>query len=68
MEYVINLFWDKEAYVWVAINDVIPLALEADDIEILLKRVKLAVPELISMNKKVIQKPITLSFIYKCKL
>lgn len=68
MEYVINLFWDKEAYVWVAISDVIPLALESNSIEILMERVKLAVPELLSQNKLAIHKPITLSFIIKCEL
>lgn len=68
MEYEISIFWDKESFVWVAISDVIPLALESDSIEILMKRVKLAVPELLSLNKVEIQKPITLSFIIKCEL
>jgi len=67
--YVINLFWDKEAYAWVAISDDMPLVLESSDsIEILIERVKLAVPELLSLNKLTIHKPITLSFIIKCEL
>jgi hypothetical protein len=68
MEYVINLFWDKEAYVWVAISDDIPLALESNSIEILMDRVKSTVPELLLLNNLTIHKPITLSFIIKCEL
>jgi len=67
-KYVINLCWDQEAYVWVAIGDEIGLVLESDSIEILMDRVKLAVPELLSLNKLTIHKPITLSFIIKCEL
>lgn len=68
MEYVINLFWDKEAFVWVAICEDLPLALESDSIDILIERVKLAIPELLYLNKVEIHKPITLSFIIKCEL
>lgn len=68
MEYKIDLFWDEEAGVWVAINDDIPVALESDNLENLINRLKLAVPEMLSLNKAVIQKPITLSFIIKCEL
>lgn len=62
MEYVITLLWDEEADVWVAINDIIPLALESDSLDVQIERVKQSVPELLSLNKIPIQKPISLSF------
>jgi hypothetical protein len=68
MEYLINLFWDKEVFVWIATCDRIPLILESDSVEILIERVKLAIPELLCLNKVEIHKPITLSFIFKCEL
>lgn len=66
--YTITLFWDKEASVWVAISYALGLALESDSIEILIERVKLAVPELISLNELEPQRPISLCFKIKCKL
>ena len=50
-EYTIQLSWDDEAEVWLAINDEIPLALESDSLDKLIERVKLAAPEIIEMNK-----------------
>lgn len=50
MEYTIKLNWDEEASVWVATNDEIPIALESNSIDDLIKRVRAAVPELIEMN------------------
>ena len=49
-EYTVQLFWDDEAEVWIAINDEIPLALESDSLDKLIERVKLAAPEIIEMN------------------
>ena len=49
-EYTIQLSWDDEAEVWLAINDEIPLALESDSLDKLIERVKLAAPEIIEMN------------------
>ena len=57
-EYVINLFWDDEANVWVATNDEIPLTLEDESFDRLLTRVKVAVPELVEMNR--LTRPISL--------
>lgn len=68
MVYVIKLFWDKEADVWVAINDDLPLALESESVENLMDRVKLAVPELLELNKMITNKSVTLSFVIECKL
>ena len=49
-EYTIQLLWDDEAEVWIAINDKIPLALESDSLDKLIERMKLAAPEIIEMN------------------
>ena len=49
-EYTVQLSWDDEAEVWIAINDEIPLALESDSLDNLIERVKLAAPEIIEMN------------------
>ena len=50
-EYIILLTWDDEASVWVAENDEIPIALESDSLDKLIERVRLAVPELLELNK-----------------
>ena len=51
-EYTIFLTWDDEARVWVAINNDIPLALEADSFEGLIERVRYVAPEILSENGK----------------
>ena len=51
-EYTINIAFDEEAAVWYAINDDIPIALESDSLDLLMDRVKLAVPELLELNGK----------------
>lgn len=50
--YDVNLFWDDEALVWVAIADDIPLSLESDSFDKLIERVKLAAPEILELNSK----------------
>ena len=50
MEYIIRLIWDEESGVWIATNDEIPVALEADSVDVLIERVRTAIPELIEMN------------------
>ena len=50
-EYIVKFDWDDEAKVWVATsNDIIGLILESESLEKLMKRVKLAAPELIDLN------------------
>jgi len=55
-EYTITITFDEEAAVWYAINDDIPIALESDSLDLLIDRVKLAVPELLELNGKNHQK------------
>ncbi|MCL2197274.1 MAG: DUF1902 domain-containing protein [Treponema sp.] len=46
-EYTILLTWDDEASVWIAESDDIPgLILESDSFEVLIERVKIAIPDL----------------------
>ncbi|MCL2271178.1 MAG: DUF1902 domain-containing protein [Treponema sp.] len=49
-EYSITLSFDDEAQKWYAQNDEIPIILEDFFLDILIKRVKLAVPEMLEIN------------------
>lgn len=62
MEYIVKVFWDNEASVWIATSDDIPgLVLESGSFDALLERVRFAAPELLSLNH--IQPPYTLTFL-----
>ena len=50
MEYVVRLEHDDEANVWMAISDIIPLALEADSLDALIQKVGEIAPEIIELN------------------
>lgn len=50
MEYVIRFTRDPEADVWIAVNDYIPLTLESESLDLLMKKVKAALPELLELN------------------
>jgi hypothetical protein len=49
-EYTVSLCWDDEARKWYAINNDIPIALEDASLDKLIKRVKLAAPEMLELN------------------
>lgn len=49
-EYTIAIAFDEEAQTWYAINDDIPIALEDDSLDELMRRVKLAAPEMLEIN------------------
>jgi len=49
-EYIVTITFDEETSVWYAVNNDIPIALESDSLDVLIKRVKLAVPELLELN------------------
>jgi hypothetical protein len=51
-EYTVLLNWDDEAHRWYALNDDIPIMLEAASLDTLIERVKLATPELLELNGK----------------
>ena len=51
MEYVITTTWDTESSVWIATSEDIPgLALESGSLDALMERVRIAVPDLLSLN------------------
>ena len=53
MEYVITTTWDTESLVWIATSEDVPgLALESGSLDALMERVRIAVPELLSLNGK----------------
>lgn len=48
---MIRLTWDSEARVWTAESDDVPgLVLESGSFDALIERVRIAVPELLSLN------------------
>ena len=55
-QYVVNVFWDPEASVWVALSDDVPgLASEARTLDALVERVNAVVPELLDDNAHLIE-------------
>ncbi|MDR1938385.1 MAG: DUF1902 domain-containing protein [Tannerellaceae bacterium] len=50
-EYIVDLIWDNEACVWIAMSSDIPgLVLEHGSLDALIERVRFAAPELLSLN------------------
>ncbi len=49
MEYTVNLIWDDEAQVSTS-EDIPGLVLESGSFDVLLKRIRFAVPELLKLN------------------
>ena len=61
-EYTIILSWDDEAAVWVAESEDIPgLILESGSFDALVERVKIAVPDLLEVDKS-LHKQVKLHF------
>jgi len=52
MHYDIDISWDSSAGVWCAVCDEIPIALENASFDKLISRVKVATPEILSLNGK----------------
>jgi hypothetical protein len=53
MVYDVEVNWDKEAGVWCAICDGIPIALECHSFDALIERVKVAAHEVLCLNGKI---------------
>jgi hypothetical protein len=50
--YAIKIMWDDEARVWIATSSELPgLVLESGSVDALIERVKVAVPELLEIDK-----------------
>jgi uncharacterized protein YbaR (Trm112 family) len=50
IEYTVIIAFDDETQRWYAQNDDIPIILEDNSLDVLLYRVKLAVPEMLEIN------------------
>jgi len=50
MEYTIKMIRDSDAGVWIATNDEIPLTLEDESFDALVKRVQVVAPEIAELN------------------
>jgi predicted RNase H-like HicB family nuclease len=51
-EYTVHAFWDEEAEVWVAESSDVPgLATEASTLETLREKLRILIPELLSLNE-----------------
>jgi hypothetical protein len=49
--HLVSAFWDTEAKVWVATSDDVPgLATEARDVDALIKKLRVMIPELLEAN------------------
>jgi len=66
IEYHISMTWDSDAEVWYAVCDDIPLTMESESFDKLIKKVKLATPEILEMNGKAPE--CILSFVSACKV
>ncbi len=53
MQYHVNLEWDPEACVWIGTSDdIIGLVMEGETVDALIQRIRLAVPELLELNRQ----------------
>ena len=53
MSYTVKLLWDRDADVWIATSDDIKgLILESGSLDVLIERVRMAVPELLKLNNQ----------------
>ena len=51
IDYRVKMQWDNEASVWIATSQDVPgLVLESETYDVLLEKVRLAIPELIELN------------------
>lgn len=51
MSYTVNLLWDADVSVWVATSeDIKGLVLESGSLDVLIERVRMAVPDLLKLN------------------
>ena len=50
-EYRIDVSWDDDAGVWIAVCDEIPLAIESNSFDALIEKVKIIAPEILALNE-----------------
>lgn len=66
-EIEINAFYDEDARMWVAENDEIGLATEAESVEVLTYKLKEMIPELVELNNIEVPHPVEFSLITRRK-
>lgn len=53
MKCIISIMWDDEAHVYIATSDDVPgLVMEADSLDVLIEKARLAIPELLELNNR----------------
>jgi hypothetical protein len=61
MELIVQVEYDEEARVWIAQNDVLGLATEADTMEVLTYKLQEMIPELVDLNRIDVPRPVSFS-------
>jgi hypothetical protein len=65
MELIVKAEYDQEARVWVAQNDEIGLATEADSIEVLTYKLQEMIPELVELNALELPRPVPFTLVIR---
>jgi hypothetical protein len=63
MELTVQVEYDEEARVWIAQNDVLGLATEADTLEVLTYKLQEMIPELVDLNHIDIPRPVAFTLV-----
>jgi predicted RNase H-like HicB family nuclease len=63
MELIVTVEYDEEARVWVAQNDVLGLATEADTMEVLTYKLQEMIPELVELNNITVPRPVAFTLV-----
>jgi Domain of unknown function (DUF1902) len=63
MELIVQVEYDDEARVWIAQNDALGLATEADTMEVLTNKLQEMIPELVDLNRIVVPRPVAFTLV-----
>ena len=63
MELIVNVEYDEEARVWIAQNDALGLATEADTMEVLTYKLQEMIPELVELNNLDLPRPVAFTLL-----
>jgi hypothetical protein len=65
MELIITVEYDDEARVWVAQNDTLGLATEAETMEVLTYKLQEMIPELVELNNIDVPRPVAFTLVVR---
>ena len=65
MELTVQVEYDEEARVWIAQNDVLGLATEADTLEVLTYKLQEMIPELVELNEIDVPRPVAFTLVLR---